>query len=130
MKNKKFLILGILIVILFWFFVDRNIISLGGNTTDNRTRLIEIPPELKNSKEAGLQYIKENYASFFSQGMDLCVNFFKGQWNSEQDILGCSSMEGFTDIICGFNEVKDIEYACDEIGGFFTCSPTEIRCIV
>jgi hypothetical protein len=79
---------------------------------------------------AGIDYIRNNYASQISQARSLCTGQFKGSWIENSNAIGCFGMQGFSTVYCGMDIIRQLTDLCNSIGGSPVCSSSQASCSV
>ena len=125
MNDLVILIIAILILVGYAYYKDY--IQTIPNAPSSGTQPT-IPPGTTGS--AGLDYIRENYASGLAQAKSLCTSQFKGTWTDNSNTIGCYNMQGFNTVYCSTDTIQNLVILCNSIGGNSVCSSTQASCSV
>jgi hypothetical protein len=117
--DNKLIVLAIVALVAYYLYNKPN-----GGTSQTLT----VPQEYKGT--AGLNYIRQNYASEISQARSLCSGQFKGSWVDSSNSIGCYNMQGFSQYYCNINTLQNLAKLCNSIGGSPVCSSTQASCSV
>jgi len=111
----------ILIIVIVYSYFSKSSISQPKST-------FSIPTNLMG--QAGLDYVRQNYASELSQARSLCESQFKGSWIDSSNSIGCYNIQGFSDLYCGTDVISQFYKACSSIGGSPVCTSSQLSCTV
>jgi hypothetical protein len=110
---------GILIALVGYSYLTRGAES---------SQSYSIPQGAKGA--AGLDYIRNNYASQLPQAQSLCVGQFRGTWTDSSNSIGCFNMQGFSTAYCSMDIIRNLASLCSSIGGNPICTSSQASCSV